>query len=392
MTHPNEILIRQLFDMFREGQREQAVTLFSEDAVFSYPAQGPLNGEWKGQEGILSFWAEQDRCSGGKFEPELLDLVAGERNVFLLVRIAQHESLRWTRVVVYEILNGAIANARVYEGDSTAAKAFFSKETQLHTVTSRDGTRIAFWRSGSGPPLLLVHGATADHTTTWRFVLSELENRFTVYSMDRRGRGGSGDSSGYDLMREAEDVAAVVDSIGEPVNVVGHSYGALCAMEAALVTPNMRRLILYEGVPLDGSTLYAPGVLDGLEALLDAGDVEEMLITMFREIVEATAKDLETLRSQHDAWAVRLRNAPTLPRELREEMGYTFQAKRFKSMQTPTLFLVGGKSPSRELENANAIADALPDARVVILPEQGHTAMYTAPEIFVWEIVQFLPE
>lgn len=124
----------------------------------------------------------------------------------------------------------------------------------MQTVISKDGTRIAFWRSGSGPPLLLVHGATADHTTTWRFVLPELEQHFAVYAMDRRARGSSGDTLPYDLQREAEDVVAVVESIGEPVNLLGHSYGGLCAIEAALLTENLRRLILYEGVPLRGST------------------------------------------------------------------------------------------------------------------------------------------
>ena len=79
------------------------------------------------------------------------------------------------------------------------------------TATSRDGTRIAFWRSGGGPPLLLVHGVIADHTTTWRYVLPSLEQRFSVYAMDRRGRGGSGDAERYALAREAEDVAAAAD-------------------------------------------------------------------------------------------------------------------------------------------------------------------------------------
>jgi pimeloyl-ACP methyl ester carboxylesterase len=143
--------------------------------------------------------------------------------------------------------------------------------------------------------------------------------------MDRRGRGGSGDSPGYALQREAEDVAAVVDAIGGPVNVLGHSYGALCALEGALLTPNMRRLVLYEGVPLRGADLYPPGIADRLEALLDSGDVEGMLMTMFREVVEASPEDIELLRSQQDAWAVRLRNAATLPRELRGEQGYLFR-------------------------------------------------------------------
>lgn len=129
----------------------------------------------------------------------------------------------------------------------------------MQTVTSRDGTPIAFWRTGQGPPLLLVHGATADHTTTWRFVRAELERRFTAYSMDRRGRGGSGDSGSYALEREAEDVASIVDFIGAPTRVLGHSYGGLCALEAALLTAHLHRLILYEAVPLRGADGYRPG-------------------------------------------------------------------------------------------------------------------------------------
>lgn len=260
----------------------------------------------------------------------------------------------------------------------------------MNTVRSPDGTRIAFWRSGHGPPLLLVHGATADHSTTWRFVLPQLEKWFTVYMMDRRGRGGSGDAPKYALLREAEDVAAVVDAIGKPVNVLGHSYGGLCATEAALITANLDRLILYEGVPLNGATLYKPGITDRLETLLEKGDTEGMLVAMFRELVEMPSEEIELLRSQEDAWAVRLANARTLPRELKAEQGYRFDPERFKRMSRPTLLLVGGDSPVRELENARGIATALPDARVAIMPGQQHAGMYSDPDLFVKEVLTFL--
>jgi len=260
----------------------------------------------------------------------------------------------------------------------------------MHTIASKDGTRIAFWRSGVGPPLLLVHGATADHTTTWRLVLPELERRFTVYAMDRRGRGGSGDSAVYEFGREAEDVAAVIDSVGEPVNVLGHSHGALCALEAALLTANLRRAILYEGVPLRGADDFKPGVIDRLDATLGAGDVEGVLIGLLRDVAEMPPADIEQLRSQRDAWAVRLGNARTVPRELRAYERYVFAPERFKNLRTPTLFLVGGDSPSRELKSATAIANALSGARVFVLPGQQHTAMYTAPDVFVREVVRFL--
>jgi pimeloyl-ACP methyl ester carboxylesterase len=262
----------------------------------------------------------------------------------------------------------------------------------LNTVTSPDGTRIAFWRSGQGPPLLLVHGATADHTTTWRLVLPELERRFTVYAMDRRGRGGSGDGTAYELRLEAEDVQSVVDSAGRPVGVLGHSYGALCALEAALLTSNVRRLVLYEGVPLRGASLYRPGVVERLGELLKSGDAEGMLVAMYRDVVEMPSDEIALMRSQRDAWAIRLRNAPTLARELDAERRYTFDFGRFRNMRAPALLLVGSDSPPRELQNARGVADGLPDAQVVVLPGQQHAAMHTAPELFVREVTRFLEE
>lgn len=208
--------------------------------------------------------------------------------------------------------------------------------------------------------------------------------------MDRRGRGGSGDSASYALQREAEDITAIIDCIGEPVNLLGHSYGGLCAIEAALLTDKLRKLILYESVPLRGTDGYKPGIIDRLEALSVAGDVDGMLVALFRDLVEMPAEELELMRSQQEAWAVRMGNARTLPRELREEESYVFAPERFANMRTPTMLLVGGDSPQREQSNANGVAAALPDARVVSMPGQQHIAMYAAPEVFVREVTRFL--
>ncbi len=262
----------------------------------------------------------------------------------------------------------------------------------MESVSSRDGTPIAFWRSGAGPPLLVVHGGTADHTTTWRFVLPGLESRFTVCAMDRRGRGGSGDSPEYSLAREAEDIAAVVDELGEPVNVLGHSYGALCAIEAALLTSGIRKLVLYEGVPLRGADLYPPGVLQRMDALLRAGDPEAVLVTMFQELVLMPAAELALMRGQTDAWERRIANARTLPRELKAETAYVFDPARFASVAVPTLVLVGGDSPGREMDHAGGVAAALPNSRIAVMPGQQHAAMYMSPELFISEVVAFLSE
>ncbi|HEX6250004.1 MAG TPA: alpha/beta hydrolase [Gemmatimonadaceae bacterium] len=260
----------------------------------------------------------------------------------------------------------------------------------MDLITSPDGTPIAVWRSGEGSRLLLVHGATADHSTTWRFVQPEFERRFTVYTMDRRGRGRSGDTLPYDLRREAEDIAAVVDAIGAPVDVLGHSYGALCALEAALLASGVRRLVLYEGVPLRGEDGFRPGIIDHLDELIAAGKVEEALVAMYRDLVEMSSGEIDIMKSNADAWAVRLRNVQTMPREARVEQSYRFTPERFVDMKAPALLLVGGDSPQRELENAQAVAAGLHNSTVVVLPGQQHVAMYTAPELFVRVVEDFL--
>src|SRR5581483_11512741 len=114
---------------------------------------------------------------------------------------------------------------------------------ELLRVSSPDGARLAVWRSGEGPPLVLVHGTTVSHSD-WLPVLPALRRQFTVYAMDRRGIGASEDAEPYALEREFEDVAAVVESVGEPVFLLGHSFGALCSLEAALRTKNIRKLVL----------------------------------------------------------------------------------------------------------------------------------------------------
>lgn len=98
----------------------------------------------------------------------------------------------------------------------------------MQYVTSRDGTRIAYLCSGQGPPLLLIHAMASDHQR-WHDITPRLAEHLAVYAMDRRGRGESGDGPDYDILREAEDVAAVVEALDEPAAVLGHSYGGLCA-------------------------------------------------------------------------------------------------------------------------------------------------------------------
>ncbi|HEX2180937.1 MAG TPA: alpha/beta hydrolase [Rubrobacteraceae bacterium] len=256
------------------------------------------------------------------------------------------------------------------------------------SITSRDGTPIAYRRSGEGSPLVLVHGTAADHSR-WRPVLPAFEGRFTVCAVDRRGRGGSGDANGYLVEREFEDVAAVVDSLGEPTVLLGHSYGALCALEATLLTRNVGKLVLYDpGIEVSGEEIYPSGVIERLEALLEAGDRDGVVETTMREVAGLPPEVVEHMRSQ-PAWRARVEAAHTIPRELQAVKAYRFDPGRFGNLGVPTLLLSGGESPAGLRKAAEAVDAALPDSRNVVMTGHGHAAMDTGTDLFTTEVLRF---
>jgi len=225
-------------------------------------------------------------------------------------------------------------------------------------------------------------------------LLPELREHFTAYAMERRGRGQSGDAAEYSLEREVEDVLALIDSTDGPVDLLGHSHGAILVLQAALRrTDRVRRLVLYEGsFPLpEGTELYPPGALDGVRSRLQAGDKEGALTTFYREIAMLAPEEIETVRSLPQ-YPVMVDMAPTIPRELQAEEGYysDFDPARLSDFGVPTLILVGSESPEFEKAAAEALEATLPDGRIVVLPGEGHIAHRTAPELFEREVVQFL--
>lgn len=263
----------------------------------------------------------------------------------------------------------------------------------MEKIISKDGTPIAYEHSGAGPPLVLVHGTAASHAR-WASILPTLRQHFSVYAVDRRGRGESGDADAYTIEREFEDIAAIVDSIGEQVNqqvnLLGHSYGALISLEAALLSQNIRRMVLYEPpIPLAGFQIYPEGIVERLQALLNAGDREGVLVTLLREVVEMPSSEIVLLQSQ-PAWSARVAAAHTIPREIRAEAQYRFEPERFKDISTPTLLLTGGESPPFMKASVEAVNAALPNSRIAVMPRQQHIADQTAPELFLREVLGFL--
>jgi pimeloyl-ACP methyl ester carboxylesterase len=261
-------------------------------------------------------------------------------------------------------------------------------------AASSDGTDIAFWTSGRGEPLVLVHGTPADHTR-WRPLLPHLEPHVTVHAIDRRGRGGSGDGPEYALEREYEDVAVVVEAVataaGTAVDVYGHSHGGIVAFGATALTSRVRKLVLYEGWPVPDPSVYAlpPGVEERMDALLATGDRDGVVETLFRSLEAMSDEDMAALQAA-PSWAGRVAAAHTVTREIRGETGAHLDPDVAARIKVPVLLLIGAMSNDPAKPQAEAVATTLPDARVEVIEGQQHVADILQPGAFAARLLRFL--
>ncbi len=263
-----------------------------------------------------------------------------------------------------------------------------------YVVQSSDGTPIAVTTSGTGRPLVLVPGTTADHTS-WRLAQPDLETSATVHAVDRRGRGASGDHDDYSVERELADVVAVVEAAaatwGGPVDLVGHSFGGMLSFGAAARTDSVRRMVLYEGWPPPDPAYRATDdtLVERLEALLAEGRRAEVVTTFFQQVVGLGDDEIRALQSA-PSWPGRVGGAHTVPREMRAFSGQHLDPATAAAITVPVLLLVGGDTPSDILADPEAVAAALADARIQVLPGQAHVANTTAPHLLADAVLGFL--
>lgn len=265
--------------------------------------------------------------------------------------------------------------------------------TDRSKVVSSDGTRIGWVARGQGPILVLVHGATADHTR-WVNVEAQLAERFSLRMVDRRGRGLSRDEAAgaYRIEAEADDVRAVVAAAageqGGPVFLFGHSYGGLCVLDAARDNAQVAKLMVYEpAFATPGLDVIGPAALTELVALLDAGQRDTALSYFFERVIGVPPAMVATMRSQAAAWQQRLDAVHTLVRE-----GIAANAWRplhLAELRMPLRILFGSVSPPWLQAAARAAHRAAPASSLVELPGQAHGAMDTAPQMFVDQVTRF---
>jgi pimeloyl-ACP methyl ester carboxylesterase len=260
-------------------------------------------------------------------------------------------------------------------------------------ATSADGTRISYRRLGTGPALLFVHGSISTHTD-WMRVAHLLAPRYTCYSIDRRGRAHSANGrSPYSLEREYEDIAAVrahaETAQAAPIAaLIGHSYGAICALGHALRHP-VPKLVVYEPpFPVGGP--IAGEYLEPYRQAIAVHDPDRALEIGFTHFSHVTAERIAEVRATK-AWPRMCTLAPSWIRELEAMDTLDPTVHRYAAIQCPVLLLVGSLSPEHPLRDASrALATVLPNARVEVLDGQGHVAMRTAPEQVAVLIKNFL--
>ncbi len=171
--------------------------------------------------------------------------------------------------------------------------------------------------------------------------------------------------------------------------MLGHSYGALCCLGAALLTGNIAKLILYEPFIPTGSYNHPPGTADQIQALVDAGDRDGAVSAMFRELLKMSEQEINELRSL-PSWRVRVAGAHAIARETRAEERYRLIPERLTEVKVPSLLLLGGESPPFIKVATECVHEGLPNSRIAVMPGQQHIAMNTAPKLFIREVIEFL--
>jgi pimeloyl-ACP methyl ester carboxylesterase len=249
----------------------------------------------------------------------------------------------------------------------------------MQTVTSADGTRIAYDRYGSGPPVILVAGALGYRKFNKMEELAKLlSERFTVINYDRRGRGDSTEAGPFALEREIEDIAALIEAEGGSASLWGWSSGGALALRAAGTGIGVERVSVYE-VPfmVDTATKRpTPDYGERLNELVAAGDRSGAVKHFMRNSIGIPAPFV-ALMPLMPMWKGLKATALTLPYDWaalgRHTMyGAQLDSEEWGSVTMPTLVVHGTKSPAVLRQSSRVLSQVLPNAELRQLEGVSH--------------------
>ena len=244
----------------------------------------------------------------------------------------------------------------------------------METVRSADGTAIAYDQAGHGALLIIVDGAMTTRTSKSQLA-DLLAAQFTVVSYDRRGRGDSGDTQPYAVEREIEDIEALIDHVGPPASLYGHSSGGCLALDAAVrLGPKVGQLAIYEAPYNDDPAqrqVWATYLEQLAAALADnrRGDA----VALFMRLVGMPAEQVDAMR-QAPFWPSMEAVAPTLAYDHAGVMGpdQSVPVERAAQVNIPALVVYGTASPLFMAETATTLSKAIPHAELRALDDQDH--------------------
>lgn len=258
------------------------------------------------------------------------------------------------------------------------------------TITSNDGTTIAYDQTGSGPTVILVGGALSDRSAAGQ-IAALLAPHFTVVSYDRRGRGDSGDTVPYAVEREIEDIGALIRAVGGSASLYGMSSGAVLCLRAAAHGLPVTRLALYEPpLIVDDTRPAVPAdYVSHLGELAASGRRDEAVEYFLTNAAEVPAAMVAQMR-QTPMWPGMAAIAHTLAYD-GAIMGDTMSGsaeplKQFATVTIPTLVMDGGASAEWMHHGVAALAAVLPQSERRTFAGQTHAV---DPNLLVPALIEF---
>ncbi|HEX8924205.1 MAG TPA: alpha/beta hydrolase, partial [Terriglobales bacterium] len=244
---------------------------------------------------------------------------------------------------------------------------------------SLDGTPIGYSRMGSGPALVICHGALTDQRD-WYLVAKQLANEFTVYVFDRRGRNASGDCPDhYSWQSEIADLDAMMRVAGDGASLVGHSFGASLSLGWALQTGFAGKLVLYEP-PTSHVAQASDGHLQQLRNLIAENQLEHAYDVVAIKMLKVPRREVEVFRGL-PMYHKQVSMVPLFAREVECIDNFKPSFEQCRALKCKVSFILGEISQRHPLRSSTAaLVERIPGAVLMPLRNQGHMGHLADPE------------
>ena len=260
----------------------------------------------------------------------------------------------------------------------------------MSEVISKDGTKIAYDKTGAGSALIIVAGAFQGRMAMSAYA-HPLSRNFTVYNYDRRGRGDSGDTQPYSVTREIEDIDALIQEAGGSAFVFGGSSGGVLSLDAAAQALNMTKLAVYEPpfVVDDSRDPVPQDIIDQLKEMIASGRPGDAAAAFMTKGSLMPADMVAGMRTQ-PFWAEVEAVAPTLVYDATimegTMRGAPLPVDRWTAVTIPTLVMYGGAGHAWSRNAAESLVELLPNASSEVLEGQFHEL---SPEVLTPVLEKF---